>query len=62
MLLKHDFKEIEYEFTEFDLDQCMDEVMKNLSSIRVEKNWVKNPTRLCDWCDYKSICFGKWTE
>lgn len=61
MLLKHDFKEIEYEFTNFDLDQCMDEVMKNLDLIRVEKNWVKNPTRLCDWCDYKDVCFGKWT-
>ena len=62
MLLKHDFKEVKYEFTDFDLTECMDEVMKNLDSIRVEKNWPKNPTRLCDWCDYKNICFGKWTE
>jgi len=60
MLLKHDFKEVEYEFTNFDLDECMDEVMKNLDLIRVEKNWVKKPTRLCDWCDYKSICIEKW--
>jgi putative RecB family exonuclease len=62
MLLKHNFKEVEYEFTDFDLENCMDEVMKNLELIQVEKNWAKNPTRLCDWCDYKDMCFGKWTE
>ena len=42
MLLKHDFKEVVYEFTDFDLENCMDEVMKNLDSIRVEKHWHKN--------------------
>lgn len=60
MLLKHDLKEVEYNFTDFDLDQCMDEVMKNLDSICVEKNWNKNPTRLCSFCDYKDICFNGW--
>ena len=60
MLLKHDLKEVEYNFTDFDLDKCMDEVMKNLDSISVEKNWNKNPTRLCSFCDYKDICFNGW--
>ena len=45
MLLKHDFREVEYEFTDFDLENCMDEVMKNLELIQVEKNWSKNPHR-----------------
>ena len=62
MLLKHGFKEKEYDFSESDLTLCMDDVMKNLDNIRIEKNWAKNPTRLCDWCDYKDLCFGKWIE
>jgi len=62
MLIKHNFKEKEYDFSDFDLENCMDTVMSSLGSIKVEKKWSKNPTRLCDWCDYKDMCFGKWTE
>lgn len=60
VLLKHNLKEVVYNFTEFDLEECMDEVMKNLHAIQVEKNWNKNPTRLCDFCDYKDLCFNGW--
>ena len=27
-----------------------------------ETKWIKNPTMLCNWCDYRQICQDSWSE
>ena len=62
MLLKHNFKEVKYEFGTMDMDKTFNTIIKKANEIRTEKTWPKNQTRLCDYCDYKSICLGNWAE
>ena len=62
MLLKHSFKEVEYEFGSMEMDKTFNSIIKKANEIRNEKIWPKKPTRLCDWCDYKTICLGNWAE
>ena len=62
MLLKHGFKEISYEFTDMDLENCSNSIIKNAKNILTETKWIKKPSILCNWCDYKSICLDNWIE
>ena len=62
MLLKHNFKEVDYNFGTMEIDNCARTIIKKADSILTEKSWKKNPTKLCDFCDYKNLCFGVWAE
>ena len=62
MLLKHGFREIDYSFGTMDIENTFNSIIKTAGLIRGAKSWPKKPTRLCDYCDYNSICLGKWTE
>jgi len=62
VLMKHHFKEVEFEFGTMDMDRTFNTIIKKANAIRTEKVWPKNQNRLCDWCDYKSICLGTWAE
>ena len=56
MLLKHKCKTIDFEFSLDDIRNCETKMIKKASSIKIEDVWVKKPTPLCGFCDYKSIC------
>ena len=62
MLLKHDFKEVEYEFGSMDMDKAFKSIIKKSNEIRSEKIWPKKQSRLCDYCDYNTLCLGSWAE
>ncbi|MBE6089861.1 MAG: NTP-binding protein [Clostridium beijerinckii] len=42
--------EVKYDATK--VIEFMDDIIK----INEDKEYKKNPTRLCDWCDYKKLC------
>ena len=62
MMLKHNCKTKDYEFNESDMDRCKKLLEKRSSSISLESKWLKKPSILCRWCDYKSICQDAWAE
>jgi len=62
MMLKHGFKEKKWTFDGLDIERC-DKLIDNKASLIInEKDWVKKPTMLCTWCDYKNICQDSWTD
>jgi len=60
LLLKHGSKLKSWEFTDGDLDDARSDIIKNGDLITRETTWVKKPTKLCDFCDYKELCLGSW--
>lgn len=62
MMLKHDMKMISWEFNKDDLDRCNKIIKKQSHLIDNETTWIKKPSILCKWCDYKDICQNSWTD
>lgn len=62
MMLKHDFKLKTWNFNDSDIERCDKLIDKSSSLIVSEDNWVKKPSMLCTWCDYKEICQDSWTD
>ena len=62
VLLKHDSKLLSFDLDEKVLEQARNKVLKIGRNINTEEEWVKKPTKLCNWCDYKSICQNDWTD
>ena len=62
MLLKHKCKTKDYIFKEYDLERCNKLLAKKASCIEEDVTWVKKPTFLCKWCDYRPICQEAWAE
>jgi len=55
-LLKHNFKTIDWDFSEDDMQRAREKITTVGGYIESEERWVKKPSTLCNWCDYKSIC------
>lgn len=55
-LLKHKCKTKDYSFTEFDYERCRKKIKQIGDYISSDTVWIKKPSKLCDWCDYKPIC------
>ena len=62
IMLKHDCKSYDYSFTLNDLKNCEKNIIKRAGFIDTDINWVKKPSILCNWCDYRSICQDAWAE
>ena len=62
ILLKHNCESIDYVFNIDDLDRCNKLLVKKASFIDTDDTWVKKPSVLCRWCDYKPICQDAWAE
>jgi CRISPR/Cas system-associated exonuclease Cas4 (RecB family) len=62
VLLKHECKTVDYEFTNQDIDECEKTLEKRASFIDTDEIWVKKPTSLCNWCDYKNLCQDGWAD
>lgn len=62
VLLKHDCKTKDWDFSDADLQECREKILKYGNLILSEKVWNKKPSKLCDFCDYKDLCMGSWLE
>tara|TARA_Y100001958_G_C21245097_1_gene574575 strand:- start:4702 stop:5472 length:771 start_codon:yes stop_codon:yes gene_type:complete len=62
MMLKHDCREVVWSFTDIDYKDCNKKLEKRSFEIINEKKWIKKPSMLCQWCDFKSICQDSWSE
>ena len=60
VLLKHKSKSKRWTFSEQDLLDTFNHVVRVGTDIDVEETWEKKPTMLCNWCDFKSICQDSW--
>jgi len=62
VMLKHKSASKDYEFNSYDMDKCNEKLHKRSSLIYEDKTWVKKPSILCRYCDYRSICQDAWAE
>ena len=62
IMLKHNCKNIDFEYSLYDIEECEKKLLKKALSIHGEEVWVKKPSLLCNWCDYKGLCQDTWIE
>ena len=62
MLLKHNCKTIDFEYSIDDIEECRKKLIKKAGFIDNEAIWVKKPSALCRFCDYSQLCEGSWIE
>lgn len=62
VLLKHECNSVDFVFTNTDIDECEKSLIKSANFIDTDEIWVKKPSPLCNWCDYKAICQDGWAE
>jgi CRISPR/Cas system-associated exonuclease Cas4 (RecB family) len=62
LMLKHNCLTKDYTFTLDDLGACRKTILKKASYIDTDSTWVKKPSILCRWCDYRAICQDAWAE
>jgi CRISPR/Cas system-associated exonuclease Cas4 (RecB family) len=60
ILLKHQCKTLDYTFTEDDYKKTLDEIKNIGHSIDTNVIWKKEPSILCNWCEFQNICQGSW--
>jgi len=54
-------KEIDSTRTDEELDELKQNTIQLIDAIESEKEFQTNPSRLCDWCEFKSIC-RQWSH
>jgi CRISPR/Cas system-associated exonuclease Cas4 (RecB family) len=62
IMLKLSCDEIHWNFNKDDLNKIIKNIDKVSKEIKVDKTWIKKPTSLCNFCDYKSLCQDTWAE
>lgn len=65
VMLKHNCSSKDFTFTLSDMDKCNKILHKKSSAVYSDMtngSWVKKPSILCQWCDYRSICQDDWAE
>lgn len=57
MRLKEELEksEVKIERVEYDIGKVKD-FAETVNQIRKESDYIKSPSRLCDWCEYKDLC------
>jgi len=51
---------ISYDFNKEDVLKEKKSLVEYAQRITDEERWIAKPTRLCDWCDFKSPCLNTW--
>ena len=51
-------KELKYKITQFELDECKRKLIEYGDKITDDQKWIMKAGPLCNWCDYKDICFN----
>jgi len=66
IMLRHKSIIIPYHFTKEGLESRKQEIFERCESILAEEKWPKNPTILCNWCDFHEDeggpCSGRRNE
>jgi len=62
MLLKHECKMLDWTFGSLDHENVIKKIASSANAISIESRWVKKPSILCNWCDYKPICQDSWAD
>lgn len=62
IMLKLDCKRISWTFTKDELKNLVLDIENTANLITTESAWVKKPSALCSFCDYKNICQEAWIE
>jgi ATP-dependent helicase/DNAse subunit B len=62
IMLKLGCKSIDWNFSDIDLLNTVKDVDRIANAIKNESTWLKKPTALCTFCDYRSICQDTWGE
>lgn len=62
VMLKHNSETKDYVFNIDDMDRCLSNIEKRAGFIDSDTTWVKKPSILCRYCDYRSICQDAWAE
>ena len=62
MLLKHKCTTKDWTFSLHDHSNVLKKIKKSASLISLDDRWVKKPSVLCNWCDYRKICQESWAE
>jgi RecB family exonuclease len=51
---------ISYDFNKEDVIKIQKKLIEYAQYISEEERWLAKPSRLCDWCDFKSPCLNTW--
>lgn len=51
---------ISYDFNREDVVKTKKKLVEYAQRISEEERWMAKPSRLCDWCDFKSPCLNTW--
>lgn len=59
VLLKHKSRTKDWTFSDEDLQEAIDKIVRVGTDINLGEHWPKKPSILCNWCDYQKICQGE---
>jgi CRISPR/Cas system-associated exonuclease Cas4 (RecB family) len=62
IMLKLSCKRLSWSFSSQELQDLVKDVEKTSEMIINESKWMKKPSALCNFCDYKSICQDIWLD
>lgn len=62
IMLKRNCEEIKWDFNKDDLNKLVKNIDKIANEIKTDAKWLKKPSALCNFCDFKSICQDTWAE
>ena len=51
---------LKYEFNLEDIDKAKKDLIVYADKICEDERWISKPSKLCDWCDFKNICYNSW--
>jgi len=51
---------ISYDFNKEDVEKERKDLIIYADRIIEEERWIAKPSRLCDWCDFKTVCLNSW--
>lgn len=60
IMLRLNGQPITFDFTREDVDKCRRKLIEAGDKITQEERWITKAGRLCDWCDFKEVCFNSW--
>jgi len=51
---------LKYEFNLEDVEKAKKDLIVYADKICEDERWISKPSKLCDWCDFKNICYNTW--
>jgi RecB family exonuclease len=60
IMLRFGTLHLNYDFNLDDVDKAKKDLVSYAEKISEDERWLVKPSKLCDWCDFKNICFNSW--